>query len=391
MEPAPHSERNGREDSPNSSVMLYDDTLREGEQTVGVAFSVEDKVRIATQLDKAGITGFEAGFAAVSEEERRAIRAVVEKFPDARAFSLSRLMEEDIKATLEAGARYIAIFVPSSDSMIQAKLSCSARELERRIPKLVEYSKKQGLFVRFSCEDSTRTPLERLFKFHTLAREAGADCTSIADTAGVGLPERIAGLVRALKEEIGLPISVHCHNDLGLAVANSLAACRAGADEVQVTVSGLGERAGNTPMDEFVVAMKAGYGIDIGIDLIEMAHLSSLVSAITGLDVAFNKPVLGRNVFRHESGIHVQALLSEEFETYQAFPPEWVGRRHEVAFGKHSGRSNVRFLCREIGIALDAETEMEIAERIKSLSQERRGEIGRNEVLKMIERARKAR
>jgi len=377
-------ERSMAEHEQKGSVWLYDNTMREGEQTVGVVFSKEDKVRIATQLVKAGVSNFEAGFAAVSAEERKAIRAVVEKGFNANVFSLARLKEKDVDEALEAGVRHIGMFVPSSDSMIRAKLSCSARELEHQIPKVVEYAKRRGLFVRFACEDGTRTPWERLLRFNMLAREAGADCISLVDTAGIGLPERMGELAGALREELNLPISAHCHNDLGLAVANSLAAARAGAKELHVTVNGLGDRAGNTAMDELVLAMKVGYGIDMGIDLVEMAHLSSLLSTITGLKIPFNKPIVGRNAFRHESGVHVQVLLKKDIDTYGAFPPEWVGRKHEVAFGKHAGRSNIRFLCNEVGLALDAEAEIRILERVKALSQKRREEIGREEVLQMI-------
>ncbi len=382
MPPADNAER-----APKRSVRLYDNTMREGEQTPGVVFSVEDKIRIAAQLVKTGIRHFEAGFAAVSSEEQGAIRAVVEKGFDANVFSLARLKEEDVAAALAAGVRHVVIFVPSSDAMIQARLSCSAQELESRIPHVVEWAKSRGLFVRFSCEDGTRTPWERLLKFSTVAREAGADCIGLTDTAGVGVPEKVARLTSGLKEEVKLPVAVHFHNDLGLAVANSLAAAQAGAEEIQVTVNGLGDRVGNTAMDEFVLAMRVGYGVDMGVDLIEMARLSAMVSDISGLDIPFNKPILGRNVFRHESGIHVQALLRKDIRTYEAFPPEWVGREHEVAFGKHAGKSNVRFLCREAGVVLDAEAETQIANRIKALSQERRQEISRAEVMQMIQEA----
>lgn len=160
---------------------------------------------------------------------------------------------------------------------------------------------------------------------------------------------------------------------------------------IHVTVNGLGDRAGHTPMDEFVMALKVGYDVDIGIDLVQMNRLSALVSEITGLEIPFNKPIAGRNAFRHESGIHVQALLNQEVQTYAPFPPEWVGRKHEVAFGKHAGRSNVRFLCKEVGLVLDADAEKEVAERVKSLSEERGEEIGREEVLQMITEAQKRR
>ena len=188
------------------AVQLYDNTLREGEQTAGVVFSVEEKVRIAGALVGAGVRNLEAGFAAVSAQERKAIRAVVEQGFEANIYSLARLMEKDVDAAMEAGIRHVALFVPSSDSMIQTRLSCSVREVEEQISRVVDYAKTRGLFVRFGCEDGTRTPWERLLKFNALARDAGADCVTVVDTAGIGMPERIAQLARGLKEELKKPV-----------------------------------------------------------------------------------------------------------------------------------------------------------------------------------------
>jgi len=366
------------------TVHLYDNTMRDGEQTVGVVFSVEDKLRIAEGLARAGIRRFEAGFAAVSEEERLAIRAVVDAGFDAQVFSLARLREAEVDAAAETGVRHVVVFAPASDVLMRAKSVGTVEQVAESIQRVIGHAKERGLFVRFGCEDSTRAPLDRLLRFCALAAGAGADAVGLADTAGVAMPEEVAAVVAAVRDEVALPVSIHCHNDLGLAVANSLAAVRAGAEEVQVTVNGLGERAGNAAMDEFVMALKVGYGVDAGVDMVEMARLSELLVELTGLRPAFNKPVLGRNAFRHESGIHVQALLEEDAPTYGAFPPEWVGRRHEVAFGKHSGWSNVRYLCRECGLSLAPDAEAEVVRRIKALSQEQRREVDRGEVLEMI-------
>lgn len=365
-------------------IHLYDNTLREGEQTIGIAFSTEDKVRIAEQLVKTGIRHFEVGFAVVSEGERDAIRAIVDKDLGASLYSLSRLRKEDVDHVIDAGLDRIAIFAPSSDSMIEARMHGSVKSIERGTSTVVEYAKSKGLFVRFGCEDATRSPIERLIRLFTLARDAGADYMGLADTAGVIMPDRFCNILQTLKREIGIPISIHCHNDLGLAVANSVIAARCGADEIQVTVNGLGERAGNAIMDELVMAMKVGYGIDLGVDLAEMANLSRMVTDITGLEVAFNKPIMGKHAFMHESGIHVHGLMREDLETYQPFDPELVGRKHRVAFGKHSGRSNVRFLCRELGVSLDPESEKEIVNRIKKLALNGPPAVPREDVAAMI-------
>jgi len=278
----------------------------------------------------------------------------------------------------------VTIFVPSSDAMIQARFSGGLRQIEGSIEDVVSFAAQQGLHVRFSCEDATRTPLDRLVRFYGLAIRAGARSISMPDTVGVSMPEHTFRLMSELKQAFQVPVSVHCHNDLGLAVANSLAAMRAGADIVHVTGNGLGERVGNTNMAEFVLAARVGYGIDLGVDLLEMMALTQLVAELSGFSVSPSTPVIGTHAFQHESGIHVQALLREDLMTYEPFPPEWVGRRHEVAFGKHSGRSNVRYLCRQLSIPLPEDRDQEILAQIKDAHRRLGRNPYRGEVLELI-------
>jgi isopropylmalate/homocitrate/citramalate synthase len=365
-------------------IILYDNTLRDGEQTPGVCFSAKDKIAIARGLARAGFPALEAGFAAVSMEERHAIRDLARLELGPRIFSLARLDFNDIQAARHAGVDGITLLAPASDNLLRIRPRFSVRMLPSEIAKMVAYAKQRKLSVRFSCEDATRTPLARLLVFYRAAWEAGADCLGYADTAGIATPERISRRVRAIKRALPLPLSIHCHNDLGLAVANSLAAARAGADEIHVTLNGLGERAGNTPAEEFILAMKAAYGQDLGIDLAALMELSRELIRITGLEPGFNKPVIGRNVFRHEAGMHVQGLLRPECGTYEPYPPAWVGRSHEVAFGKHSGRSNIRFLCRKQGLVLAPSGEERVLARIKQLAQMQQREISTEEVLQWI-------
>lgn len=364
-------------------LRIYDNTLRDGEQTVGVCFSPAEKVLIARQLAATNIRAFEAGFAGVSEEEEAAILAVTEAGLDAEIYSLARLRTQDIDAARRTGVHGVTLIAPVSDVLIRARRK-TPEDVEREIVSAVGYAKRMGLGVRFSCVDASRTPLDRLLRWYLLAREAGADWISYADTVGAATPESVSRAVGELKRVLRMPVSMHAHNDLGLAVANSLAAMKGGADEVQVTVNGLGERAGNTPMEEFVLALKAGYRLDPGVDLHAMMELSGTLNRLTGLEPAVNKPIIGKNAFRHESGIHVQGLLQAELPVFEPFPPEWIGRRHEVAFGKHSGKSNLRHLCREYGIALDARRERLLLRAVKHLAQENRRELEKAEILQFI-------
>jgi len=294
---------------------------------------------------------------------------------EAKIFSLARLTRADIDAARHAGVHGVTLIAPATDALIQARTGLSAGQIEKEISAAIEYAVQKKLQVKFSCVDASRAPFERLIRWYRMAREAGAGMVSYADTVGVATPEAVTRTIKELKRILQMPVSLHAHNDLGLAVANSLAAVSAGADEVQVTVNGLGERAGNTPLEEFVMALRVGCQMDAGVDLLAMMELSRTVSRITGIEPAANKPIIGKNVFRHESGIHVQGLLHPEFSTYEPFPPAWIGRHHEVAFGKHSGKSNLRHLCQEYGIAMSAEQEAKTLLEIKTQSQAQKREL----------------
>lgn len=360
---------------------IYDNTLRDGEQTPGVSFSREDKAVVARSLVACGIRHFEAGFVGVSAEECAAIRHVAGLGLDAQIFSLARLRRDDIDAAQSAGVQGVTLIAPATDALIQARGRATPAQIEKEIAAVVEYARRKGLQVKFSCVDASRAPFTRLVRWYGLAREAGAGMVSFADTVGVATPEAVTRAVKELKRILRMPVSLHAHNDLGLAVANSLAAAAAGADEVQVTVNGLGERAGNTPLEEFVLALRVGHGIDPGVNLLAMMELSRRVSRITGIAPAANKPVIGSNIFRHESGMHAQGLLHPELATYEPFPPEWIGRRHEIVFGKHSGKSNLRHLCRECGLSLSAEQEQKALQAVKTKAQRQKRGLSKSEVL----------
>lgn len=366
-------------------LQLYDNTLRDGEQTIGVAYSKEDKLRIAKQLVKTGIRNIEVGFIVVSNDEKDSIKSIIEADLEANIFCLSRLDKQDVKEALKLGVKNITLFVPASDNLLRTKYKKSILEIKNNIINCIEYAKKNNMFVRFSCEDATQTPFERLVEFYLLAEQAGADYFSIPDTCGVGIPSSIGNLVKELKKNLKVPLSIHCHNDMNLATANSLAAFESGIDEIQVTVNGLGERVGNTSLDEVVMIMKKYFQLDLGINLLEMVKLAEMVSKISNINIPYNKPIIGKNAFRHESGLHVQAVLHGSKGVYEPFPPEWLGKKHQVAFGKHMGKSNIQYLCEKENIPLSSSHEKWLVNKIKNIAMIKRREISSDEVMKYVE------
>lgn len=322
------------------TFVLSDTTLRDGEQMPGVCFGTEQKLAIARELADLGVPSIEAGFPAVSEDEATAVRAVVDAGLPAQIQAIARPVDSDIDAAVATGAHQIAVFVGTSDSHVQRKLRLTREELLDRVARGVERAKRSGRFVVFAAEDATRTDPEFLCEVYRVATEAGCDALGLADTAGIATPWSLADLVSQVNAACELPVAVHCHNDLGLATANTLAGLLAGATGAQCSVLGIGERAGNAPLEEVALAIQVGMGRDTGLMLGRLPGLGQLVSRLAGEPVSKTKPVLGGHAFTHESGLHVDGLLRDP-STYEPYPPELVGRRREVVFGKHSGRSGV--------------------------------------------------
>jgi isopropylmalate/homocitrate/citramalate synthase len=332
-------------------IVLHDDTLRDGEQTVGVRFSVEQKVEIARMLLDSGVPSIVLGFPAIGEEEREAIRAILAlEHEGHELWCLSRASRKDIDTTAECGVRNIALFVPSSDLHLAHKLRMSEDEAFERITSAVRHAASLGLRVRAGCEDASRTPMPRLVRFIEGVVDAGAHLTMVADTVGVLTPLATYRWVRELVAVSGgAPLSVHFHDDLGMATANTITAALAGATVLMGSFAGLGERAGNTCLEEVAVALRVKYGLDLGVDLIKLTRTARRAAEIAGMPVPPCKPILGAKVFSHEAGIHVHGVTSEP-ATYEPFPPELIGRRHEIHYGKHSGLHSMRYLARRLGL-----------------------------------------
>ncbi|HOI71262.1 MAG TPA: homocitrate synthase family protein [Methanobacterium sp.] len=347
-----------------NDITVYDTTLRDGEQTPGVCLRTPEKVKIARKLDELKIHQIEAGFPVVSNEEKRSIKAIVNEDLNAEILALSRTKKEDIDTAIDCDVDGIITFMGTSDLHIKHKMNMSQEDIVKICLRSIEYAKDHGLFVAFSAEDATRTDLGFLKELYKKAEEYGADRVHIADTVGAISPHGMHYLVSELKKEINTGIALHCHNDFGMALSNSIAGLLAGANAVSTTVNGIGERAGNTSLEELVMALKLIYDVDLGFNVKIFYELSRIVENLTNMKIPENKPIVGRNVFRHESGIHVDAVLEEPF-TYEPFLPELIGHQRRIVLGKHSGCRAVRAKLTECGIDVSKDELCKIVEEVK--------------------------
>jgi isopropylmalate/homocitrate/citramalate synthase len=372
----------------DQAPIIYDTTLRDGEQTPGVSFRKEDKIRIATLLDEVGIPQLDAGFPAVSKGEKEAVRAVCDEGLEAEILCLSRARTDDIDHVLDIGADGVIVFMATSPIHLRDKLGISFEEARGRALDAVEYAKDHGLFTGLTAEDGTRTDLPTLLDLFRGAEDRKVDRVHIADTVGCILPEGMEKLVEGLVKEIKTPIGVHCHDDFGLALANSLAALRAGVRAVSATVNGIGERAGNCPTEELIMALEVLYGTELGMKTELLSELSQTVEEISGIRRGDAKAIVGKNCFTHESGIHVAAVLKNPL-TYEPFLPELVGRKREIVIGKHSGKKAVEHGLESLGMTLDEDGVLRVLLEVKRLA-DRGNRIDEGELRRIVEKVTKA-
>ena len=364
-------------------IEILDSTLREGEQPPGVMFTRDEKLEIARALDDFGMHWISVGFPPVSQEERDTARLLCEAGLRLKTAALCRVRDDDIDVCAEVGVDAISLFLGGSDSHLFDKLRLTEDEACRRIERGVERVKKTGKLCWFGIEDSARTPLPRMLRMFQAAARAGVDNVTFPDTTGVLTPTTTRRIVEILVAVLPCPVVVHFHNDLGLALANTLAALEAGAEGVHVTTNGVGERTGNTCLEELAVVLKVKYGRDLGFRLDKIHQLSQLVHRVSGTVPGAHKPVTGKWAFSHESGIHVAGLLANR-ESYQPYPPEIVGRRHEILFGKHSGTQGVVYLARQNGLELSDDGARAVLEKIKQRAEERKGIVEEEVILEWI-------
>ena len=350
-------------------ITIYDTTLRDGEQTPGVCFSLEDKLEIARKLDKIKINQIEAGFPIVSKREKESVSTIAAEGLDADILALTRTKPEDIDAALDCDVDGIITFVGTSDIHLDHKMHMTRQDAINLCENAVDYAKDHGLYVAFSAEDATRTDIDFLKRIYSKAEECGADRVHIADTTGAITPQGIQYLVSELKKDLKTNIALHCHNDFGLAVINSIYGVLAGATHVSTTVNGIGERAGNASLEELIMALKILYGKDLGFKTKYIKELSDMVSKASGLPIPYNKPVVGNNVFRHESGIHVDAVIEEPL-CYEPYVPELVGQKRQLVLGKHSGCRAVRAKLNECDLEVSDDELIEIVKLVKKSREE---------------------
>jgi 2-isopropylmalate synthase len=342
------------------AVRIFDTTLRDGEQSPGFSMNTDEKIRLARQLAVLGVDVIEAGFPIASRGDLEAVRMVAKEVRNVPIAALARAKKEDVSAAIEAlepaAASRLHIFLATSDLHLRVKLNMTREQALEAIGSMIRFGRQHVGEVEFSAEDAGRTDIDYLCQVCRVAVDAGATTLNLPDTVGYAVPEEYGAMFHKVREYLGDPagitLSAHCHDDLGLAVANSLAAIRAGVRQIECTINGIGERAGNASLEEVVVALavrKDSFGVTTGIRLDQLFPTSRMLTEITGAQVAPNKAVVGANAFAHEAGIHQDGIIKNPL-TYEIISPQAVGvPSRSLVLGKHSGRNALRMSLRDLG------------------------------------------
>ncbi len=353
----------------NKKITIFDTTLRDGEQTPGVSLTNDQKLKIARQLDKLGIDVLEAGFPISSEGDKQSVKAIANEGLRLDVCGLARVLTKDLDTCLDTGVDMIHTFVSTSDIQRIHTIKKSKEEVLTMAVDAVQYIKDHGVKCMFSAMDATRTDLDYLTQIYKAVEGAGCDIINVPDTVGIMSPSRMYQLIGTVSKEVKIPIDVHCHNDFGIAVANSLMAVEAGASQVQVTVNGIGERAGNANLGEVVMCLQSIYGAKTSINTEYLLETSKMVEKYTGIHIPPNMPVVGENAFAHESGIHTHGVLTKA-DTFEPgiMTPEMVGHKRRIVLGKHAGKHAVQKSLEDAGIDTTEEQLDEIVKRIKAIA-----------------------
>ncbi|WGI17336.1 2-isopropylmalate synthase [Methanonatronarchaeum sp. AMET-Sl] len=349
-------------------IRIFDTTLRDGEQTPGVSLSIDEKIKIASQLDSLNVDAIEVGFPSSSKGEMDSAKKIIKENFDSNICGLARAKKTDIDACLEAGVDTIHLFISTSDIQLKHTIKKSKDEVKEIITDQITYLKDHDVNCLFSAMDATRTDIEFLIDVYKKAEQAGADTINVPDTVGIATPHSMGQLIKKISNEISIPIDIHCHNDFGLAVANSLHGVEFGAKQVQVTVNGVGERAGNASLQQVVMGIECLLNLKTNIETEKLYETSKIVERLTGIQILPNTPIIGDNAFSHESGIHAQGVISDS-ETFEPgiMTPEMVGHKRRIVPGKHVGRHAVRNMLLDAGLKPNEKELNEIVSRVKDL------------------------
>jgi isopropylmalate/homocitrate/citramalate synthase len=371
------------------AVQFYDTTLRDGEQSVGVVLTPQQKLEIARELDGLGVGRIEAGFPRVSAEDAEAFGLIAKAGLKAEIWGFGRALKADIDELLRLGAHATVIETPTSAIKLKA-YGLSVDEAMRRAAEAIGYAQKNGVTVAFFTVDGTRTELETLKKFYRCALEAGAEELVVVDTIGACGPEAVEFLVRQVRDWVGVnvPLHFHGHNDFGMATACAVAAVRAGAEWIQGTVNGMGERAGNADIGEVAMALTGLYGVPVRLDLTKIREVSGLVRRTAGHELEPWKPVVGENLFMRESGaVASQFHIPEAIEPFSA---DLVGATRAIVLGKKSGIDSIAIKAKELGISLTTEEQQASLAAVKRAGTEKRGLVTDSEFRAIAERVKRA-
>jgi isopropylmalate/homocitrate/citramalate synthase len=362
-------------------VGLYDTTLRDGEQTVGVVLDPEQKLELARALDELGIDRIEAGFPRVSADDHRAFELIQSAGLRAEVWGFSRALRPDVDALLELGVHSAVIEAPVSDRKLEAYL-LDREEVLRRIVDAVSYATQSGMTIAFFGVDGTRADLGFLETVYKTAAEAGAQEAAVVDTLGIASPEAVGFLVGTVREWLNLPIHFHGHDDFGLATASAVAAVRAGARWIHGTINGMGERAGNADLGEVALALRALYGVETNLRLDRVREVSAKARTLSGYELEPWKPLVGETLFTRESG----AVASQFHDppSIEPYAADLVGAERRIVLGKKSGIDSIRIKCEELGLDLSEEDERELLAEVKRLGAEKRRLVSDDEFRELV-------